>query len=156
MMDYSELVKQLRYCANCDPICDMTEVCQFYDQRDEEYGDYRCVERMMENAADAIEQLRIEQLHADCVIGEMGDKLSRLERKLCGWCGVCPEDKQNVWDCEIVFPESQVPEVSNEPPTDPCADCVHYPPSSTDGKPCCACDPANPLTNCHEAKEETE
>ena len=44
-----------------------------------------------------------------------------------------------------------------EPPkVDQCADCIHYPPSSTDGKPCCACDPANPLTNCHEAKEETE
>lgn len=45
----------------------------------------------------------------------------------------------------------------NKPPKDDhCADCVHYPPSSGDGKPCCACDPANPLTNCHEAKEETE
>lgn len=34
--------------------------------------------------------------------------------------------------------------------TDPCEGCVHYPPSSTDGKPCCACDPDNSLTNCKE------
>lgn len=45
-----------------------------------------------------------------------------------------------------------------EPPkeeTDPCADCRYYPASSTDGKPCCACDPYDPLMNCREAKEET-
>lgn len=45
--------------------------------------------------------------------------------------------------------------IPQPPKVDHCADCVHYPPSSTDGKPCCACDPANPLTNCHETKEET-
>ena len=33
---------------------------------------------------------------------------------------------------------------------DPCADCVHYPPSSTDGKPCCACDPDDPLMSCRD------
>lgn len=129
MMDYIELVKKLR-----------------------EHNGWALNETLNE-AADAIEQLRREQLHADCVMGKMGDKLSQLERRLCEWCGVCPEDKQNVWDCEIAFPELQVPEVSIEPPTYPCADCVHYPPSSTDGKPCCACDPANPLTNCHETRE---
>lgn len=79
-MDYSELIKQLRYCANADPICDMTEVCPFYDQRDEEYGDYRCVERMMENAADAIEE---------------------LQATLCQWCAVCPYDKRDLSTCEI-------------------------------------------------------
>ena len=44
---------------------------------------------------------------------------------------------------------------SKEEQTDPCTDCRHYPPSSTDGKPCCICDPSNPLTDCREAKEET-
>jgi len=36
---------------------------------------------------------------------------------------------------------------------DPCADCRFYPPSSLDGKPCCACDPSDPFMNCHDAKD---
>lgn len=55
---YDELVKQLKYCANSDPICEVTAVCPFYDQREEETHDYRCVERMMSKAADAIEELQ--------------------------------------------------------------------------------------------------
>lgn len=30
--------------------------------------------------------------------------------------------------------------------------CKHWPPSATDGKPCCYCDPSNPLMNCYEKK----
>ena len=36
----------------------------------------------------------------------------------------------------------------------PCADCRWSPPSSLDGKPCCACDPDDPLMNCYEKREE--
>ena len=56
--DYTNLVKQLRYCANSDPICKATDVCEFYDISEEESHDYRCTERMMLAAADAIEELR--------------------------------------------------------------------------------------------------
>lgn len=35
-----------------------------------------------------------------------------------------------------------------------CESCVYYPPSSSDGKPCCMCDPENPLLNCYRRKED--
>ena len=34
-----------------------------------------------------------------------------------------------------------------------CESCVHYPPSSCDGKPCCMCDPDDPMLNCYQRKE---
>ena len=34
-----------------------------------------------------------------------------------------------------------------------CETCVHYPPSGATGKPCCFCDPDDPLLNCHEEVE---
>lgn len=46
-----------------------------------------------------------------------------------------------------------LPEPPKEERKDPCADCRYYPPSSLDGKPCCACDPSDPLMNCHDAKD---
>lgn len=36
-----------------------------------------------------------------------------------------------------------------------CESCVCYPPSSTDGKPCCCCDPENPYMNAYQRKENT-
>ena len=36
-----------------------------------------------------------------------------------------------------------------------CADCRWSPPSSCDGKPCCACEPDIPGLNCYERKEDT-
>lgn len=35
---------------------------------------------------------------------------------------------------------------------DPCGGCVYDPPSSTDGKPCCMCDPNNVYLNCYQSK----
>lgn len=35
-----------------------------------------------------------------------------------------------------------------------CETCVHYPPSSCDGKPCTQCDPDNVYFNCYLKKEE--
>ena len=102
----------------------------------------------LDQAADAIEELQkqLQKSEADNV-------------NLTGWLAEehaknCPHYIRNVHDrgddsfCDVLMTEL--------PRVDPCADCVHYPPSSTDGKPCCACDQANPLTNCHEPKEETE
>ena len=55
---HEDLIKQLRYCANSDPVCKTASVCPYYDQTEEETHDYRCVERLMEQAADAIEELQ--------------------------------------------------------------------------------------------------
>ena len=37
-----------------------------------------------------------------------------------------------------------------------CESCVHYPPSSCDGKPCCSCNPDVPMLNCYQKKESTD
>lgn len=37
-----------------------------------------------------------------------------------------------------------------------CETCVYYPPSCSDGKPCCVCDPEDPLFNCYCKKEGAE
>lgn len=37
-----------------------------------------------------------------------------------------------------------------------CETCICYPPSSLDGKPCCVCDPSDPLLNCYQEKEGTK
>lgn len=35
-----------------------------------------------------------------------------------------------------------------------CESCIHYPPSAADGKPCCFCDPIDPMLNCYQRKDE--
>lgn len=35
-----------------------------------------------------------------------------------------------------------------------CEYCIHYPPSVADGKPCCFCDPIDPLLNCYQRKDD--
>lgn len=37
-----------------------------------------------------------------------------------------------------------------------CETCIYYPPSSTDGKPCCMCNPDEPLLNSYCRKEDGE
>ena len=45
----------------------------------------------------------------------------------------------------------EVDQIANDgKKVDHCADCRWSPPSSSDGKPCCACDPDDPLMNCYE------
>lgn len=39
---------------------------------------------------------------------------------------------------------------------DDCESCIHYPPSAADGKPCCFCDPIDPMLNCYKRKDDTE
>lgn len=33
-------------------------------------------------------------------------------------------------------------------------ECIHYPPSATDGKPCCFCETTDPLLNCYQRKDD--
>ena len=54
-MMYDELIELMRYCANDNPVCEKSEICPFYNQAEEDYGYYFCVERMLKQAADAIE-----------------------------------------------------------------------------------------------------
>ena len=35
-----------------------------------------------------------------------------------------------------------------------CETCINYPPSACDGKPCCVCDPDDPLMNCYQKRED--
>lgn len=44
------------------------------------------------------------------------DAIEELGRMLCNWCGVCPEERRDLWNCEIAFPNAQVTEVWIEPP----------------------------------------
>ena len=37
---------------------------------------------------------------------------------------------------------------------DECETCVYYPPSCLDGKPCCVCDPSDPLLNCYQERKD--
>lgn len=37
---------------------------------------------------------------------------------------------------------------------DPCQGCRHFPPSSTDGKPCSMCDTDDPYLNCYSEAQE--
>lgn len=57
MVMYDDLIELMRYCANDNPVCEKSESCQFYNQAEEDYGYYFCVERMLKQAADAIEDL---------------------------------------------------------------------------------------------------
>ena len=54
-----------------------------------------------------------------CVCGLMhraADAIEHMASKLCDWCGVCPEERRRPWDCEIMWPVAQVPEVYIVPP----------------------------------------
>lgn len=35
-----------------------------------------------------------------------------------------------------------------------CLSCINYPPSSFGGKPCCFCEPGDPILNAYQKKEE--
>ncbi len=35
-----------------------------------------------------------------------------------------------------------------------CESCSHYPPSASDGKPCCFCETTDPLLNCYQRKDD--
>lgn len=35
-----------------------------------------------------------------------------------------------------------------------CETCIYFPPSSCDGKPCCMCEPDDPIFSCYRREEE--
>lgn len=54
---YEDLIKQLRYCANSELVCEETSSCPYYDKAEEKTHFYHCVERLIGQAADVIEEL---------------------------------------------------------------------------------------------------
>ena len=81
-MPYEELVKRLRYCAISDNQC---LECKYHGGSPD--GSKMCLDVLMEDAADAIEELSRQR--------------DRAYARLCEWCGVCSEGKRNAEDCEI-------------------------------------------------------
>jgi len=67
---YNKLIRQLRNCAIESAPC---KACDMVN-------DDSCTDRLMKQAADAIEE---------------------LQATLCNWCAVCPENKRNLLTCEI-------------------------------------------------------
>lgn len=111
MTDYSELVKALRCkrddCEGCDlAFFDKDEgwICQYAAKDDD--------------AAAAIEALQaeVESMDESCKkqlvamashVAELQAKVERLQGKLCDWCAVCPKERRNPDDCELLG-ENQV------------------------------------------------
>ena len=82
MTDYTELNRSLRNCSNnrCAPFD-----CGWFDKYQ---VDESCKEIIMWKAAAAIEELQAEA--------------KRLQGKLCDWCAVCPKERRNPDDCELL------------------------------------------------------
>lgn len=81
-MTNEELVKALRHCSH-DGLVKCNE-CK-YGGKEWPVG---CEEEMMRDAAAAIEGLQAE--------------VKRLQGKLCDWCAVCPKERRNPDDCELL------------------------------------------------------
>lgn len=93
---YEDLIKQLRYCANNELVCGGTSSCPYYDKAEEETHFYRCVERMMEQAADAVEDLTARFNAAYAVGWAVGEEAAKS--KMPQWIPVSerlPEEKTN-------------------------------------------------------------
>lgn len=85
---YDELIKRLYECVSGE--------CWNCSQKADDYeGQRTCADKLMKEAADAIEE---------------------LHQKLCDWCGVCPKERRRPWDCEIMWPDAPIPEVYIELP----------------------------------------
>lgn len=127
MADYKSIVERLR-------LCESMSTCIGCPLRHD-----GCVGKMTE-AADAIEELlkAAKKMHT-WIFLHTGD-----EQKAYDECGLTDEMNMALGYGGSFELRSKA---------DPCEKCVHYPPSSTDGKPCCACDPGNPLTNCKREDE---
>ena len=82
MTDYSELVKALRWCS-----VDEYVPCTGCPMDEETHGT-GCFNIMHQRAAAVIEDLQAE--------------VKRLQGKLCDWCAVCPKERRNPDDCELL------------------------------------------------------
>ena len=95
---YDETVKRLKNCATqAAPCltCDMTD-------------DGSCIETLMKQAADAIEELTgfVQEAERDRDeyrerLDKANDAIEELQATLCNWCAVCPYDKRDLSTCEI-------------------------------------------------------
>ena len=156
MADYTGLVKDLLHCATS------SEACASCNRREERH----CQEHLHAEAADAIEELEYALLLMVLQYCTTDDGLLFHEFMTAGENAFAVLGLENgqqeapLWYKLDRMMQSASERISAKTApkeeTDPCADCRHYPPSSADGKPCCACDPSNPMTNCHDTKEETE
>lgn len=72
-------------------------------------------------------------------IAENRNSIKKINKDLCTNYGIQPENIKIIHEdrkhCNYI-----------------CESCVYGPPSSSDGKPCSACDPDDPLMNCYQSK----
>lgn len=160
-------------CGGCAYHDEANDVCNSWDADNRK-------ENIMLQAADAIEALQaaVEREKTYTQFWEDAAKTCKAQyeellhaaKKMHTWIFLHSGDEQKAYDECGLSDEMNAAlgyggqfELRAEPPKEEpqiisavdCKDCRYYPPSSTDGKPCCACDPANPLTNCHVEKAET-
>ena len=76
---YEGCMNRLRFCVMDAQDC---VVCPIE-------GDCDGLDAVMSQAADAIKELDLLR--------------DQAMKRLCGWCGVCPEDKRDARDCEIAM-----------------------------------------------------
>ncbi len=83
MQDYNKLVEALRCCAGAN-----TKPTKCPDYGDSCGCGGKCLDKHLITAADAIEALQAE--------------VKRLQDKLCDWCAVCPKERREPDDCELL------------------------------------------------------
>lgn len=95
---YDELVKRMRKCATEAGACKTCELD----------SNPSCTDVLMEQAADAIEELVgfVQEAERDRDeyrerLDKANDVIEELQATICNWCAVCPEDKRNLSTCEI-------------------------------------------------------
>ena len=98
--DYKKMVKALRCCAMANGDCE-TE-CPYYDHA-------MCTDEVKFDAAAAIEALQAEAGQWKAAVKGQEDgikvlqaEVERLQEKLCDWCAVCPKERRNPDDCELL------------------------------------------------------
>ena len=104
-MDYSELVKALRYCSTTKGMVYCNVSCK-YGWEERSGG---CKDLLTTDAADAIEALQknLKAVQENSGINfrmweEAQAEVKRLQEKLCDWCAVCPKERRKPEDCEML------------------------------------------------------
>lgn len=106
----NELIKALRRCSYMTVADELNEdyckPCAYYT---EDSADVTCIDRMMIDAADAIEKLMAEIDHKDKVIKDMLTTLTGMKDKLieriCANCDTPPETRLRLCgECPIISP----------------------------------------------------
>ena len=173
MMDYIDLVKRLRDCADIFGACD-NNICPTCPNR------ARCNEHTNDKlqsiyigAAGAIEALQAAMPKWIPVTERLPEKDGWYQVYAPWYSGGSSSGLKNIngnmysafkhgkWSIEVGYHkrpgcvEAWMP-LPEPPKKETCETCAYNPPSSCDGKPCTQCDTGNPYLNCYEPKEETE